>query len=94
MHFTALATLPFADAPPEDTGMANLIYSASFQAAFAFGVGVAAALLKVGAIVTTPPLGAFRFTFIVLGILMLLIMLNHTRLAKDAGLAVTRRKAA
>ena len=94
MHFTALGTLPFSDTPPEDMNMANLIYSASFQAAFAFGVGVAAALLKIGALVTSPPLGEFRFAFVALGVLMLLAMLNHARLAADAGLSVTRREPA
>ena len=40
MHFTALGTLPFADVPPDDMSMANLIFSVSFQASFAFGIGL------------------------------------------------------
>ena len=91
MHFTALGTLPFADVPSEEMNVANLIYSASFQAAFAFGVAIAAALLKFGDLATLPPLGPFRFTFVVLGLVMLAIMLNHARLAPNAGEAVTRR---
>ncbi len=94
MHFTALSTLPFADTAPDEMNMANLIFSASFQAAFAFGVGFAAALLKIGAQTTPPPLGEFRFAFVVLGVLMLVAMLNHARLPRDAGLSVTLRKAA
>ena len=90
MHFTALGTLPFADMPAKDMGMANLTFSAAFQASFAFGVGVAAALLKIGGL-EWPPLGAFRFAFVALGLLMLAIGLNHARLAPDAGEAVTRR---
>ncbi len=91
MHFTALATLPFADVPQEEMSMANLIFSASFQASIAFGVGFAAAMLQFGALFTPQPLGPFRFTFIALGVLMLVVMLNHARLASDAGEAVSRR---
>jgi EmrB/QacA subfamily drug resistance transporter len=92
MHFTALATLPFADVPADEMNMANLIFSVSFQAAFAFGVGIAAALMRLGAFIAEPPLSPFRFGFCVLGILMLAAMLSHARLAPDAGLAVTRRR--
>ncbi|MDE3177290.1 MAG: MFS transporter [Pseudomonadota bacterium] len=91
MHFTALATLPFADVTPGEMGMANLIYSASFQGAFAFGVGAAAALMKLGAFVTSAPLGPFRFTFAALGLAMLAVMANHARLARDAGAQVQAR---
>ncbi len=91
MHFTALGTLPFAETPPAEMGMANVIYSVSFQAAFAFGVGIAAALLKLGGLATPAPLGPFRFAFIALGLAMLAAMFNHARLARDAGTAVTAR---
>jgi len=82
--------LPFADIEPREMNMANLIFSASFQAALAFGVGVAAALMKFGGLVTASPLGPFRFTFIALGLLMLAVMASHARLSRDAGEAVTR----
>jgi len=91
MHFTALATLPFSETPPEEMSMANLIYSAAFQASFAFGVAIAAALLKLGGLVAAAPLGPFRFAFIALGLGMFAVMANHARLARDAGEAVTRR---
>ncbi len=94
MHFTALSTLPFAETPAEEMSMANVIFSVSFQAAFAFGVGVAAALLKLGGLVTPAPLGPFRFTFVALGLAMLAAMLSHARLARDAGAAVTERAGA
>jgi MFS family permease len=90
MHFTALGALPFADVEPQEMNMANLIFSASFQAALAFGVGVAAALMKLGGLVTASPLGPYRFTFIALGVLMLAAMASHARLPRDAGDAVTR----
>ncbi len=83
--------MPFADVPAQEMNAANLIYSVSFQASFAFGVGFAAALMKVGALTTPAPLGPFRLTFVVLGLAMLAIMANHARLARDAGEAVTRR---
>ncbi len=91
MHFTALGTLPFAEVPAEEMNMANLIYSAAFQASFAFGVGVAASLLKIGVWVAAPPMGPFRFAFVALGLMMLAVMLNHARLARDAGESVARR---
>jgi EmrB/QacA subfamily drug resistance transporter len=94
MHFTALSTLPFAETPAEEMSMANVIFSVSFQAAFAFGVGVAAVLLKIGGLVTAPPLGPFRFAFVALGLAMLAAMLSHARLARDAGAAVTERSGA
>jgi EmrB/QacA subfamily drug resistance transporter len=91
MHFTALGTLPFADVPAEEMNVANLIYSVSFQAAFAFGVGFATLLMKLGALATPAPLGPFRFTFVALGLIMFAIMASHARLARDAGEAVTKR---
>ena len=91
MHFTALGTLPFAETPPEEMGMANLLYSAAFQASFAFGVAIAAALLKLGGLVAAAPLGPFRFAFVTLGLAMFAVMASHARLAGDAGAAVTRR---
>jgi EmrB/QacA subfamily drug resistance transporter len=91
MHFTALGTLPFADVPAEEMNVANLIYSVSFQASFAFGVAIATALMKLGALTTPAPLGPFRFTFAALGLIMLAVMLSHARLARNAGEAVTRR---
>jgi hypothetical protein len=91
MLFTALGTLPFSEVTAEEMGMANLIYTASFQASFAFGVGVAAALLKLGALATSASAGPYRFCFIALGLAMLAVMLNHTRLPRNAGAAVTAR---
>ena len=93
LHFTALGTLPFADVEPEEMGMANLIYSASFQGAFAYGVGVATVLLKIGGVVTPPPLGSFRFAFVALGLLMFAVAVSHARLRPDAGDAIARRVA-
>jgi EmrB/QacA subfamily drug resistance transporter len=89
MHFTALGTLPFAEVTAQEMSMANLIYTTSFQLAFAFGVAAATAFLKLGAIFTATPAGPYRFCFVALGLCMLAAMLNHARLAKDAGAAVT-----
>lgn len=90
MHFTALATLPFADVPAEDMSAANLIFSVAFQASLAFGVGVGAAAIKLGAIVTPDPaLASFRFAFVALAFLMLCSAIGHWRLAGDAGASVS-----
>lgn len=94
MHYTALTTLPFAETPVEEMGMANTLFSISFQLSLAFGVGVAAALLKLGGLATPAPLGPFRFAFVALGFGMLAVALSHSRLARDAGASVTRRAGA
>jgi MFS family permease len=91
LHFTALGTLPFADVTAEEMGMANLIFSASLQASFAFGVGAAAALLRLGGLVAAAPAGPFRFALVALGLAMLAVACDHARLSSDAGAAVTRR---
>ena len=91
MHFTALGTLPFAEVAADEMGMANILYTASFQASLAFGVGVAAAFLKLGGLASDSPVGPYRFCFVALGVAMLGVMLNHRRLAADAGAAVTAR---
>ena len=95
MHFTALATLPFAETAGRRDGHGeHCCISVSFQASFAFGVGVAAALLKLGGLATPAPLGPFRFAFVALGFGMLAVALSHSRLARDAGASVTRRAGA
>ncbi len=95
MHFTALNSLPFSDVAPQEMSMASLIFSASFQAGLAFGIGLAAALIKIGAIVApNPELSRFHFAFVGLGVLMLVAMANHARLARDAGVSVLGAKAA
>ncbi len=90
MHFTSLNTLPFSDVPQDQMSMANLIFSVSFQASMAFGVGLGAAAIMIGGLLFEPAqaLAPFRFAFVVLAGLMLLALLDHWRLAHDAGAAV------
>lgn len=95
MHFTSLNTLPFADVPQDEMGMANLIFSVAFQASMAFGVGLGAAAIMIGGLLFEPgqTLAPFRFAFVALAALMLVALLDHLRLARDAGAAVMRRSA-
>jgi EmrB/QacA subfamily drug resistance transporter len=91
MHYTSLGTLPFADIPPEDMSMANLIFSVAFQGGMAFGVGVGAAAIQLGALVApSPPLAAFHLAFVALAILMLGAVASHWRLAPDAAAHISR----
>jgi EmrB/QacA subfamily drug resistance transporter len=91
MHFTALGTLPFADIPPDDMSMANLLFSISFQGGMAFGVAIGAAAIQLGGMVAPhPPLAAFHLAFVALAILMLGAVANHWRLAPDAAAHVSR----
>ena len=86
MHFTSVGTLPFADVPPEEMSMANIIFSVTFQASMAFGVGFAAAAIKLGAgSRPAPPLAAFHLAFVALALLMCCSWLDHWRLAANAG---------
>jgi EmrB/QacA subfamily drug resistance transporter len=95
MQFTALGTLPFADVPPEDMSVANTIFSVSFQAGLAFGIGLAAAAIKLGALVKPDPaIASFHFAFVALAFLMLIAAFGHWRLEPDAGAAVSRPRAA
>ncbi len=92
MHFTSLNTLPFSDVPQSEMTMANLIFSVSFQASMAFGVGLGAAAIMLGATLFEPAhsLASFRFAFLALSVLMLGALLDHWKLAHDAGGAVSR----
>jgi EmrB/QacA subfamily drug resistance transporter len=91
MHFTSLGTLPFADIPADEMSMANLIFSVAFQGGMAFGVGVGAAAIQLGGLITpSPPLAAFHLAFVALAILMLGAVANHWRLAPDAAAHVSR----
>ena len=90
MQFTALATLPFADVPPEEMSMANLIFSVVFQAAMAFGVGYGAVAIKLGAtLAPAPPLAGFHIAFLALAALMLCALIDHSRLSPDAAAHVS-----
>ena len=93
MHFTSLNTLPFSDVPQDEMTMANLIFSVSFQASMAFGVGLGAAAIMLGGLLFQPgrePLVVpFRFAFGVLAVLMVLALVDHLRLADDAGSSVS-----
>ena len=93
MHFTALGTLPFADVPPDDMSMANLIFSVSFQASFAFGIGLGAAAIHLGGTLATgSSLAAYHVAFLILAALMAAATAHHAGLARDAGNAVSLRK--
>jgi len=86
MHFTSVGTLPFSDVPPEEMSMANIIFSVTFQGSMAFGVGFAAAAIKLGTwIAPAPPLAAFHLAFLGLALLMFCAWLDHWRLASNAG---------
>jgi len=91
MHFTSPNTLPFSDVPQNEMTMANLMFSVSFQASMAFGVGLGAAAIVFGRLLFEPDqaLAPFRFAFVVLSLLMLGAYFDHWRLAHDAGASVS-----
>ncbi|MGO9420653.1 hypothetical protein [Roseiarcus sp.] len=72
--------------------MANLIFSVSFQASMAFGVGLGAAAIMLGGLPFEPvhALAPFRFAFVVLSLLMAFALIDHWRLAHDAGASPRR----
>ena len=92
LHFTSVATLPFSDVPPEEMPVANAIFSVAFQGSLAFGVGFGAAMIKFGAwVAPAPPLAAFHIAFFALALLMFCALLDHWRLAPNAGASLSRR---
>lgn len=93
LHYTALTTLTFADVPPPEMSAANLIQSTTHQASFAFGVGLGAALARLGqSLWPQNPSADFQFAFVALGLAMLAVALRHGVLPQGAGAALLKPK--
>jgi EmrB/QacA subfamily drug resistance transporter len=92
MQFTALATLSFADVPPEQRSSASTLSAILQQVAMVFGVAFAAAMLNFsqylrGGEVLAP--ADFRVAFVAIGVIGLAASLQFLSLPHDAAAEVS-----
>jgi len=92
MQFTALATLSFADVPPEQRSSASTLSAILQQVSMVFGVAFAAAMLNLsqyvrGDEVLTPV--DFRIAFVAIGIIGLAASFQFLSLPHDAAAEVS-----
>jgi MFS family permease len=96
MHFTALNTIAFADIPAQQMTGANTLFSTAFQLTMGMGIAVGAIGIRVGQVIAGPlGLGGvigieYRLTFIILGVIALLGVLDCLPLDPKAGDNVSR----
>lgn len=94
MQFTALNTLAFAELPPRQTGAANTLFNMAFQLAVGLGVALGAIVLRLvhalpASGIAHGPDWPFHVAFLLVGALALTAWRDYTRLALDAGAAVS-----
>ncbi|MCU1480382.1 MAG: family efflux transporter permease subunit [Subtercola sp.] len=82
--FTAYNTIAFADVPQAEMTDANTLTSTLQQVAAGFGVAVGAVALRAGE-AAWGGLGAFQFSFLVIGALTLVSTVEALRLSPNAG---------
>ena len=90
MQFTCLATIQFADIPPERVSDANTLASMLQQLMLGLGVTVGAALLDLsawlhGRVAGSPTTDDFRFTFFAITFVALMGLIDSFRLDRAAG---------
>ncbi len=88
--FTAYNTLAFSDVDSPQLTHASTLNAAVQELAAGLGVAVAALLLGLFNPVSHAVGQAYSWTYLTLGLLMLLTIVETLRLPKDAGAAVTR----
>jgi EmrB/QacA subfamily drug resistance transporter len=94
MQFTSIATLAFVDVERPAMGGASTLFSMMQQMAFGLGIAVGALLLRTASLfdapdTPTPSLHDFRWTFIVIGMIALIGLLDFRGLDPRAGEAVS-----
>jgi EmrB/QacA subfamily drug resistance transporter len=95
--FTAYNTVQFADVEPADLTEANTLAATVQQLAVGLGIAFGALAVRLGELFLTAadtgsgPAAAYRIAFAVLAVSMLFPTIESTRIARDAGEAVTGR---
>jgi EmrB/QacA subfamily drug resistance transporter len=99
MQFTALNTLAFADIERSEISGANTLFSAAFQLSWGMGVvlgavcirlaGAGVRLIQIGAMAGSPGI-EFRLSFVLLGIVCFLGIVDSIQLDRNAGEAVSK----
>ncbi|WLI76108.1 MFS transporter [Kosakonia sp. H02] len=99
VQFTGVSTLAFADVPSQQMSYANTLFSTATQLAVGLGITLGAIGIRIGEHVShwlniTAVEGiSFRLAFVFIALICLVGMVDTFRLTKDAGSAVSQKKA-
>ncbi|WP_333849067.1 MFS transporter [Leclercia sp.] len=99
IQFTAISTLAFADVPSPQMSYANTLFSTATQLAVGLGITLGAIGIRIGELcsemlgMAALPGISFRLAFVAIALVCLLGMFDTLRLVKDAGSAVSRKRA-
>ena len=90
MQFTTLATIAFAEVPPERMNGANTLSNIAQPLGMALGIAVAALALRAAALAFPAGTGAlsltqFHLAFVVIGLIALVAVIDTVGVAPDAG---------
>ena len=98
IQFTGVSTLAFADVPSEQMSYANTLFSTASQLAVGLGISLGAIGIRIGEKVSdwlamsALPGISFRLAFVFIAVICLVGMIDTLHLAKDAGIAVSKKK--
>ncbi len=99
IQFTAISTLAFADVPSPQMSYANTLFSTATQLAVGLGITLGAIGIRIGELcsemlgIDALPGISFRLAFVAIALVCLLGMFDTLRLVKDAGSAVSSKRA-
>jgi len=99
IQFTAISTLAFADVPSPQMSYANTLFSTATQLAVGLGITLGAIGIRIGELcsewlgMASLPGISFRLAFVAIALVCLLGMVDTLRLVKDAGSAVSSKRA-
>jgi EmrB/QacA subfamily drug resistance transporter len=99
IQFTAISTLAFADVPSAQMSYANTLFSTATQLAVGLGITLGAIGIRIGeqvsalSGVSAIPGISFRLAFVAIALVCLVGMVDTLRLTKDAGSAVSNKRA-
>ncbi|WP_338533886.1 MFS transporter [Leclercia adecarboxylata] len=99
IQFTAISTLAFADVPSPQMSYANTLFSTATQLAVGLGITLGAIGIRIGELCSEMlglealPGISFRLAFVAIALVCLLGMFDTLRLVKDAGSAVSSKRA-
>jgi MFS family permease len=93
MQFSTLATLAYADVPPEQTSAANTLWNAAAQMSIGLGIAFGALALRAASAINGRDgghpqvftLDDFRFAFLCASVLTIVSVVGYVRLTHDAG---------
>lgn len=99
IQFTAISTLAFADVPSPQMSYANTLFSTATQLAVGLGITLGAIGIRIGELLSGAlgmsalPGISFRLAFVVIALICLAGMFDTLRLTREAGSAVSSKRA-